>query len=65
MTARQTALETCLATAETDYTATWDAACKARQASSGCALPTTVIEVQQRKRSDARNACLQQYSTAR
>jgi hypothetical protein len=65
ITARQTALETCLATAETDYTAIWDASCKARKAPSGCALPTTVIEAQQRKRSDARNACLQQYSTVR
>lgn len=59
---RSTALDACMAHAQADYTALWEAACKARQAATGCALPQPVVREQEKRRSDARNDCLRQYS---
>jgi hypothetical protein len=59
---RATAMEACLAQAQADYNTLWESACKARQAAAGCALPQAVVREQEKRRSDARNDCLKQYS---
>ena len=60
--AKQEALDVCLTTAQADYTALWDGACKARKARTGCALPKDVVAEQERRRVAAHNDCLQRYS---
>ena len=62
LTAKQEMLDTCLTAAEADYTALWDGACKARRAKRECALPKDVVADQERRRTSARNDCLQRYS---
>jgi hypothetical protein len=62
LTVRQDALDTCLTKVDGDYTALWDGACKAHRAKSGCALPKDVVADQERRRTNARNDCLQKYS---
>ena len=59
---RATAMEACLTQAQADYSTLWESACKARQAAAGCALPQAVVREQEKRRSDARNDCLRQYS---
>jgi hypothetical protein len=59
---RATAMDACLAQTQADYTTLWEAACKARQLPAGCALPQAVVREQEKRRSDARNDCLRQYS---
>lgn len=60
--AKQEALDVCLTTAQADYTAVWDGACKARKARTGCALPKDVVADQERRRVAAHNDCLKRYS---
>lgn len=56
--ARQTAVDACLAKAQTDAQAMWARACKAKGERPGCALSARVIEEQRRRESQARNSCL-------
>jgi hypothetical protein len=62
LTAKEERLDACLTAAEADYMAQWDSACKARRAKRGCALLKDVVAAQERRRTDARNDCLQRYS---
>lgn len=56
--ARQTALDTCLSQADAESEARWASACKERRERPGCVLPARVVEEQQARESQARNACL-------
>ena len=56
--ARQTALDACLSNAQAESEERWASACKERRERAGCALPARVVEDQQQRESQARNACL-------
>jgi hypothetical protein len=60
--ANQAGLEACLAKADVDREALWRAACQARKAAPGCALPQTVVTEQNKRHRDVRNECLRQFS---
>ena len=51
-------IEACLEKAKTDAAAEWVAACKAKREKPGCALPRNVVQEQQQRENQARNACL-------
>lgn len=56
--ARQTAMDACLSNAEAESEARWASACKERRERPGCVLPARVVQAQQQRESQARNACL-------
>jgi hypothetical protein len=55
----KTALDSCLASANTDYTANWDHACQARGMSSGCALPSYETESIVSTRENGKARCVE------
>lgn len=60
--ASQVATDDCLSKAAAEADARWNAACKARRESAGCALPASLAEELQRQESQARNSCLMRSS---
>ena len=61
-TARQVAMTDCLSKAETEATARWTAACKARREGAGCTLSERQTDTLAREESEARNSCLTRFS---
>lgn len=62
--ARQIAMDDCLAKAAAESEARWKAACSARRERAGCALTARVNQDLQRKETEGRNACLMRFSVA-
>jgi hypothetical protein len=61
-TSRQTAVTECLSKAETEATARWTSACKARRERAGCTLSAQQTDALDREESLARNSCLTRFS---
>ena len=62
--ARQIAMDDCLAKAAAESEARWKAACNARRERAGCALSARQNQELQRQESEGRNACLMRFSVA-
>jgi hypothetical protein len=62
--ARQIAMDDCLAKAAAESEARWKAACNARRERAGCALTARVNQDLQRKETEGRNTCLMRFSVA-
>ena len=59
---RQVSLEQCLSTTKEESDARWAQACKASRQRVGCSLTGPVTEALDQRESEARNACLKQFS---
>jgi len=60
--ARQASLDACLATADSERVALWEAACRERRQPHSCSLPRNVAEQQQRTHTDHRTDCIRRFS---
>jgi hypothetical protein len=59
---RQASLDACLATADSERVARWEAACRERRQPHACSLPRDVVEQQQRADTDHRTDCMRRFS---
>jgi len=62
--ARQVSLDTCLSTVKTEADTRWNNQCRVRRRGATCSLPDRVADRLGREESQARNACLTQFSIA-
>ena len=62
--ARQVSLDTCLATVKTEADGRWNNQCRVRRRGAACSLPDRIADRLEREESQARNACLTQFSIA-